>query len=167
MNDKIETVWRSSPEQIAEMRATLPDYWEPIIDAMAHHGVAILLIEPSPDPFEMKSAVPLITVIGDDYPEELGGSEGPMRYDRDSMVEHWRAAEAAVIVAGAANIGCYAAAASVAILLRKNAILVETSPEHQEEWTQLALYCGISRLLVVTPEPLAMDVGLPPGGKPH
>lgn len=165
MTTKFETVWDSA-DQVADLRQIMPPYWTPIIDALEKHGTAVLLLGRSQEPFQMHPELPLITVIGDDYDASNDGSTGPMGFDRLSLLKHFANAEAVTIIAGEAKIEHYAAAASVAVLLRKNSILVETQPQWQSEWLQVALYCGVSRLLVVTPD-IDDSFDMTVGGRPN
>lgn len=154
-------------EAVADLREKMPPHWTPILDALEKHGVAVFMLNRTIEPFQMSLEAPLITVVGDDYDDSPNGSVGPMGFDRLSLLKHFANAEAVTIVAGEASIEHYAAAASVAVLLRKNSILVETQPQWQSEWTQIALYVGINRILIVTPK---VDEGfdlIAPKGRPN
>jgi hypothetical protein len=145
--------------RLARMRREMPPYWAPILEALEHHGTAVLILRPQSEPFRVTPDQPMITVIGDDPAD--ADAQGPHAFHVPSLFNHLQRCTACVVIAGEAQVEHYATAASVPILLEQNVVLIETQPGRQDEWTQLALAAGIGRLMIVTPYvPPGTDVGL-------
>ena len=137
----------------------LPPYWAPLRQASLKHGVPLILVPPHGGATPKISAA-WICVIGDDRPGHFG-SPGPDAF-HPSVRRLFRRAALVIVLAAEAVLEYYAAVASVAVLERKKAILIETRPEHAEAWQQLATDEGVMRLVVVNSDlPRGTRVFLP------
>ena len=100
---------------------------------MRDHGCRLLIVPQRQGPFSVPaSSGPLIALICDDYDAAFG----PDGFDRASIECVARSCSAALIVSSAATVRCYAAAATSAVLLRQDVVIVETRPEQELPWIE-------------------------------
>jgi hypothetical protein len=121
----------------------------PVIDATIDHNCAYSLVGQGAGGGGPLPPVPVISIVGDDIPASLG----PAGF-RPSLRKLFRRADAAVIVSCAPEQRFYATAASVAVLERRNAIIVECRPETELEWLAFAKkHLRTGRIMLCTPKP--------------
>jgi hypothetical protein len=125
----------ATKSHLRSVRARTPAHLVPILDAVIDYGCAHLLVVQGKDGKigPLPSGTPIISVIGDD----LYTSLGPSGF-HPSIRKLFRAADVAVIVACAAEQKFYAIAATVAVLERRNAVIVECRTEREIEWVEFA-----------------------------
>ena len=112
------------------VRKRAPDHLVPILDAVIDYGCAHLLAQGRDGKIgPLPSDKPIISVIGDD----LHVSLGPNGF-HPAIRKLIRSADAAVIVACAAEQKFYAIAATVAAFERRNAVIVGCRTEREIEW---------------------------------
>ena len=112
------------------VRKRAPDHLVPILDAVIDYGCAHLLAQGRDGKIgPLPSDKPIISVIGDD----LHVSLGPNGF-QPAIRKLFRSADAAVIVACAAEQKFYAIAATVAAFERRNAVIVGCRTEREIEW---------------------------------
>jgi hypothetical protein len=138
-------VLRTSRFQIENAMAsgTLPVHLVPLKNAVLH-GVRLILVKQSPEPFAITHSKPHIVLIGDD----LIGAKGPMAFHKPSLVRAHRRANGVVIISSAALPEVYALAAQMATCVgaipiarvRKLncTIIVETAIVRETAWVELA-----------------------------
>ena len=143
-----------------KLPGTMPPYFAPLIEAATNHGVSVVILGQAGGPELPPMVKPWICVIGDDLPGD-DGSPGPKAFGR-RVRKLFHRAEAVIVLAAEALFKYYAAAATTAVVLRKNAILVETRPEHAQAWQQLAVDAGVKRILLVSSDlPPTTNAALP------
>jgi hypothetical protein len=138
-------------DRLRSVRERAPDHWVPILDAVIDFGCAHVLVTQGTGGKigPLPSDKPIITLIGDD----LNVSLGPNGFHA-SIRKLFRSADAAVIVACAAEQKFYANAATVAVLERRNAVIVECRPETELEWLAFAkMHLGTNRIVLCSARP--------------
>jgi hypothetical protein len=125
----------ASMDRLRSVRERTPDHLIPILDAVIDYGCAHVMVTQGRDGKigPMPTDKPIITIIGDDTLTSLG----PAGF-HPSIKKLFRAAGAAVIIACAAEQKFYAIAATVAVLERRNAVIVECRTERELEWHAFA-----------------------------
>lgn len=108
-----------------------PAYLRPLFKAVRDDRCGLLFIGQSAAPFDLPVGdCPAIILIGDDFDQSVG----PARFDLPSLRQAIRACDSFAIVSSAPVAAVYALAAATAAIGRRNAMLIETRPEHERAW---------------------------------
>ena len=83
--------------------------------------------------FKIPTKRPVVMVVGDD----LHASKGPRAFHKRSLEAYLSRCMGAAIVSSEATVEAYAPLALQAIGLRHDVVIVETQPEHEDEWVAL------------------------------
>ncbi len=110
-----------------------PLHLRPLYHAVRDYGISFAIVTQGAGRFAFPSDKPVITLLGDDLHEALG----PPAFHRKSVRQFVATCRAAVIVACDPQPKFYIAAATTAVLLRQNVVIVETRPEHEADWFDL------------------------------
>lgn len=112
-----------------------PLYLRPIIKAVRDHGIAMLFVGQSADPFRIPDyhKRPAIVIIGDDFDCAIG----PRGFHMSSVRRAIRACSAFAVVSSAPQPDVYEAIARMAALTRRNTMLIETRPDQELQWLAL------------------------------
>ena len=102
----------------------------PIFEACRDFGIAWATVPQAAGKFTIPTDRPAIVIVGDDMHEALG----PAGFHRRSLRRFAATCEAAVIVSCAPDVRLYEAAASMPVVARRNAVLIETRIEREAEW---------------------------------
>ncbi|MGA0601773.1 hypothetical protein ACO2Q3_13790 [Caulobacter sp. KR2-114] len=118
-------------ERITYAMQGAPLHLRPIWAAVRDHGVDHILVIQGCEPFRLPNRRhPLVMLIGDD----LQASRGPAGFPRKALGRAVSGCDAALIVAGKPDPEEYAGAASFAAFGRLSVAIVETRPQHANEW---------------------------------
>ena len=109
-------------------------HWGLLGEAASDFAICLMRVFQSQEPFELPICDPFIAVVGDD----LFRSLGPDGFEEDSIRKLLAAAGYIGIITGHPILRVYAEAATIAAKQRKNAVIIETRPEHGRDWCQLA-----------------------------
>jgi hypothetical protein len=122
---------------------SLPRHWVPLYRALIH-GVRLICIKQSSEPFVIAPSGPHIVLIGDD----LIGARGPVAFHEPSLIRAHRRANGVAIISSAALPEVYALAAQMATCVgaiptaraRKLncTIIIETAIVREAAWVALA-----------------------------
>ncbi|MGA0603527.1 hypothetical protein ACO2Q3_22660 [Caulobacter sp. KR2-114] len=108
-----------------------PLHLRPIWAAVRDHGVDHILVMQGCEPFRLPNRRhPLLMLIGDD----MYVSRGPAGFPRKALRRAVSNCDAALIVAGKPDPEEYQGAATFAALSRLSVAIVETRPEHADDW---------------------------------
>ena len=144
-------LFQASPlvaERVHALMTRAPDHERPPWLAVADEGCTYAIVLQGEGPSTVPGGAPVILRVGDD----MHVSRGPAGFDRGSLKQFLRRARAAVIVSSAATVEAYAAAAGVAAVERCDVMLIETRPEHEEEWAAFVVkHAPAVRVLISTP----------------
>jgi hypothetical protein len=115
---------------------TLPAYIRPIVEARMYGGIPVAILHQGEQPRrKVPSKGPWIVLISDDTDRAVG----PEGFHQASINDLFKHAGTAVLVACAPLPALYFAAATAATILRLNAVIIETRPEHELTWSALIL----------------------------
>ncbi len=127
----------------------------PILEACRDHGCGWATVPQRAGRFALPYDRPTVLVVGDDMSVSLGVGG----FSRRSLRRFVATCAGAVLVSCAPQVRLYAAAATVAAVGRRNAVLIETRLEREAEW--------LSFLREVRPN-LGVLIGtVQPAGGPH
>ena len=122
----------------------------PIFEACRDYGIAWATVPQKAGKFTIPTGRPAIVILGDDMHEALG----PGGFHARSLRRFVATCEAAVIVSCAPDVRLYEAAASMPVVARRNAVLIETRIEREAEWLGFLQDVNpIIRLLLGTVKP--------------
>jgi hypothetical protein len=108
----------------------------PILEAVADHGIGLLLLHQGCGRFRLpKNAPPFIAICGDDPPAPRKAC-GPASFAPASLRRLIKMAHCSVIVASAPAVEIYATAAFAAGLSGRNVLLVETTASQEVAWAR-------------------------------
>ena len=110
-----------------------PEHLRAIYRAVRDHGVSFGVVTQRAGRFAFPSDKPVVTLLGDDLDEALG----PPAFHRKSVRRFVASCEAAVIISCDPQPWFYTAATSVAVLKRRNVLIVETRSEVEADWVDL------------------------------
>lgn len=109
-------------------------HWSVLGEAASQFALDLMGAFQSQEAFELPPSDPFIAVVGDD----LFRSLGPDGFNDESIRKLLNAAGYIGIITCDPIIRVYAEAVTMAAKYRKNAVIIETQPEHGREWCQLA-----------------------------
>ena len=110
-----------------------PEHLRCIYAAVRDYGVSFATVTQNSGRFAFPAGKPVVALLGDDMHQAFG----PAAFHRKSVRRFVASCAGAVVITCDAQPRFYAAAAGVAILLRRNAIIVETRSEHEADWIDL------------------------------
>ncbi len=110
-----------------------PAHLRPMYLAVRDHGVSFAVVTQRAGRFAFPSDKPVVALLGDDLDEALG----PAGFHLKSVRRFVASCEGAVIIACDPQPRLYIAAATVAVMLRRNAVIIETRSEHEADWVDL------------------------------
>ena len=109
-------------------------HWGLLGKAASQFALDLMFAFQSQEPFELTNSNPFIAVVVD----KLFRSLGPEGFEEDNMRKLLAAASYIGIVTCDPVLSVYAEAATIAAKYRKNAVIIETQPDHGRDWCQLA-----------------------------
>ena len=109
-------------------------HWSVLGEAASQFALDLMCVFQSQEPFGLPSGYPFIAVVGDDQFRSLG----PEGFEEDSIRKLLAAAGYIGIITGDPIFRVYAEAATMAAKYHKNAVIIETQPDHGRDWCQLA-----------------------------
>jgi hypothetical protein len=118
------------PSRLTAAIKDAPLHLRPIFTAMRDAGVGFCLIPHGRQPFDPPTNIPIIMLIDDDVDE----TKGPQDFHQESLRSFVKRCTGATLVTCEPPLAAYAGAATVAALLRRDLIIVETRTEHVAAW---------------------------------
>jgi hypothetical protein len=121
-----------SRAQFEAMRSRLPPHLVPCFEAMLF-GAGLLVVAQSTAPFRLPTRRPTVILVGDDTDRSLG----PDGFHASSVNRAIRSAGSVAVIACAPVPAAYAGPVRRAVSTRRNAVVIETRPEHEIPWIKL------------------------------
>lgn len=123
------------PAQVlAAIHDVVPEWHQSLLRAVRDSDCDYMLVTQQAGRFffPRQRAAPRMLVMGDDY--GLGGSRGPAAFDAQSIRIFLPRCAMVVLISGAPDRALYEMAASVAAHQRRNVLVIETRPPHDQDW---------------------------------
>ena len=135
MSDILHRLGRDGFDALEARASVHAPHLSGILQMVRHCGVQLLIIPQLRH--AMSQAVanakrPFIALVGDDAERSVG----PDFFDRPSLDRFIGMADAAAVISSAARADVYNAVGSMAVLLARNVLIVETSLEQEIAWTK-------------------------------
>lgn len=120
----------------------------PVIGAVRDNRAGLLFVAQDSAPFDLPNDPkrPAIIIIGDDFDKSVG----PSGFDLPSIRRAVASCCSLAVVSSGAIPEPYAAVTLSAVLMRKNAMLVETRLEHEIEWVNFIRATSPSAPLLIS-----------------
>ena len=122
-----------------------PEHLRPLYLAARDFGVRLATIEQRAGAFRPPTDKPVLMVLGDDTLTPLG----PAGFDRKSVKRFAARCDVAVVMSCAPLLAGYAAAAACAAGYRRDALIVESQPKHEQAWLDLLREANPSMRIIV------------------
>lgn len=118
---------------LARALARAPEHLQSPFRAVRDEGCGFIIVSQSRNAFTIPANRPYIVLIGDDLDAAMGPAGFHVASLRTAIAECYGAA----VIASEPVVDLYHEAASIAVLKRRNALIVETRPCQQKAWMDL------------------------------
>lgn len=123
-----------------------PLHWRPIYLAVRDAGVQLAVVEQKAGRIRLpEGGGPRIMVVGDDTHTPMG----PSGFHRKGLRRFIAGCHAVAIVSCEPLVSLYAMVATCAAGFRRDALLIESQPEHEQAWIELVRAANPTARLVI------------------